>query len=109
MIEHWDGSAWSIAKSPSPSTSTHYAEPVNVLNGVTAISADNIWAVGTFNTTGAAGAADHTSSSTGTAPNGTKWSLADSPDAVSGYTTSSNRLQPVAAVSGFAEGLADVG
>jgi hypothetical protein len=95
LTEHWNGSAWSVVKSPSPSTSTHYAEPINVLNGVTAISADNVWAVGTFNTTQATGAADHTLVEHW---NGTKWSLVDSPDTVSGYT-SVNHLQSVAAIS----------
>lgn len=95
LTEHWDGRTWSVVKSPSPSTSTHYSEPVNVLNGVTAVAANDVWAVGTFNTTQATGAADHTLAEHW---NGTKWSLVDSPDAVSGYT-SINHLQSVAAVS----------
>src|SRR5581483_5229890 len=42
LIEHWDGTAWRIV--PSPNVGTHD----NVLNGVTAISAADAWAVGDF-------------------------------------------------------------
>src|SRR5579872_84582 len=40
LIEHWDGSSWSIV--PGGATSTGNA----LLNGVTALSATNAWAVG---------------------------------------------------------------
>lgn len=40
LIEHWDGTQWSIVPSQSP------AAVNNVLMGVTAIAAGNIWAVG---------------------------------------------------------------
>src|SRR5581483_4280598 len=40
LIEHWDGTNWSIIKSPNvPAVS-------NGLSGVTAVSATDIWAVG---------------------------------------------------------------
>jgi hypothetical protein len=42
LIEHWDGTAWSIIPSPSP----HYIGQ-NWLEDVTALAANNIWAVGT--------------------------------------------------------------
>ncbi len=42
LIEHWNGTAWKIAKSAGPSTNN------NALLGVTAISASNIWAVGYY-------------------------------------------------------------
>jgi hypothetical protein len=41
LIEHWNGSAWSVVASPNPAGKT-YA----VLNGVAALSASDIWAVG---------------------------------------------------------------
>jgi hypothetical protein len=41
LIEHWNGSSWSIAPSPSPSSTGQ-----NMLNGVAALSATNVWAVG---------------------------------------------------------------
>lgn len=40
VITHWDGSAWNLVPSPSPSPQ------LNSLNGVTAISATDAWAVG---------------------------------------------------------------
>ena len=39
IIEHWNGKVWSIIPSPNPSV---YTNPT----GVTAISANNVWAVG---------------------------------------------------------------
>src|SRR6266540_1494591 len=40
LIEHWDGTRWSIVPSPSPDNQ------FNELRGVAAISANDIWAVG---------------------------------------------------------------
>jgi hypothetical protein len=40
LIEHWDGTMWNVVSSPSPSP-FH-----NVLNGVTAVSANDVWAAG---------------------------------------------------------------
>jgi hypothetical protein len=40
LIQHWDGSQWSIASSPSPDAQ------LNVLHGVAALSANDVWAVG---------------------------------------------------------------
>lgn len=40
LIEHWDGSRWSIVKSPNPAATQNY------LNGIAVISASDIWAVG---------------------------------------------------------------
>jgi hypothetical protein len=40
MIEHWNGSAWSGVSSPNQTGKG------NLLSGVTAISADDVWAVG---------------------------------------------------------------
>ncbi|HVB24156.1 MAG TPA: hypothetical protein VNG51_19620 [Ktedonobacteraceae bacterium] len=42
LIEHWDGTTWSIVPSPNPKTSQ------NVLTSVTAVSANDIWAVGYY-------------------------------------------------------------
>ena len=38
FLEHWDGVAWTIAKSPSPATKT--------FNGIAAIAENDVWAVG---------------------------------------------------------------
>jgi hypothetical protein len=41
LMEHWDGTAWTVAPSPSPLGATQFAF------AVTALSADDAWAVGT--------------------------------------------------------------
>src|SRR6266480_4927512 len=41
LIEHWNGSRWSVVTSPNPSSS------VNKLNAVAAVSSTDVWAVGT--------------------------------------------------------------
>ncbi len=46
LIEHWNGTAWSVMPSPNPSST------LNVLNAVAAVSANDVWAVG-FAPTGA--------------------------------------------------------
>lgn len=40
LIEHWDGTQWSIVPSPSPDSQ------LNELHGVAALSASDVWAVG---------------------------------------------------------------
>lgn len=40
LIQHWDGTQWSIVPSPSPDSQ------FNELRGVAALSADDVWAVG---------------------------------------------------------------
>jgi plastocyanin len=42
LIEHWDGTQWSVVPSPDPGASR------NELYGVTAIAPNDVWAVGTF-------------------------------------------------------------
>lgn len=42
FIEHWNGKTWSVVASPSPGAQT------NFLQGVTAIAANDVWAVGSF-------------------------------------------------------------
>lgn len=41
LIEHWNGKQWHVVRSPNPGSA------YNSLNGVAAITPDNIWAVGT--------------------------------------------------------------
>jgi hypothetical protein len=41
LIEHWNGSRWSVVASPNPSSS------VNRINAVAGVSANDVWAVGT--------------------------------------------------------------
>src|SRR5690242_2770074 len=40
LTEHWDGASWTVVASPDPGTAA------NLLNGVHAISSDDVWAVG---------------------------------------------------------------
>lgn len=46
LIEHWDGSKWSIMASPSP------LKTFNYLTGVAAISSTDAWAVGSYSNNG---------------------------------------------------------
>ena len=82
LIEHWNGTQWSVVKSPSP------ASVNNELFGVAAVSASNIWAVGF--------AASNSSAQTTLIEhwNGTQWSVVKSASSVSG-----GDLRAVAAVS----------
>ncbi|MBA2288666.1 MAG: hypothetical protein H0W02_24585 [Ktedonobacteraceae bacterium] len=43
LIEHWNGRQWSIVRSPNPGTT------FNSLQGIAVISANDVWATGTFN------------------------------------------------------------
>src|SRR5262249_41972297 len=40
LIEHWNGTSWNVVNSPNVGTS------YNALNGVSAVSANDVWAVG---------------------------------------------------------------
>jgi hypothetical protein len=42
LIEHWDGTAWTTVPSPNPGTALNY------LNGVAAVSSNDVWAVGYY-------------------------------------------------------------
>ena len=68
LIEHYNGTAWSIVPSPSPGTN-------NALTGVTESSATNLWAVGYDTPTGATQAQTLTLNW-----NGTAWTTVASPD-----------------------------
>jgi hypothetical protein len=82
LIEHWNGTSWSVVTSPNPGSI------YNTLYGVTAISAANVWAVGYYvNTTGVTQTLiEHW--------NGTSWSVVASPSPGSG-----GDFRAVAAVS----------
>jgi hypothetical protein len=47
LIEHWDGTSWTVVPSPSPGSGFD-----DELSGVAATSATNIWAVGQFTPVG---------------------------------------------------------
>jgi len=84
LVEHWDGSAWSIF--PSPNTSTNAD---NQLNAVYAVSSNDVWAVGNAESgSGHVTLIEHW--------NGTTWSIATSPNVPA---TTDDELNGVAAVS----------
>lgn len=86
LIEHWDGSQWSIVPSPNPEGKTWV-----VLNGVDAVSANDVWAVGH--------SGDPSSIPLQTLTmhwDGARWSIIPSP---SPGTYNGNVLNAVAAVS----------
>ncbi|MDQ3930362.1 MAG: hypothetical protein M3328_14615 [Chloroflexota bacterium] len=69
LIEHWNGSAWSTVSSSNPSTYN------NVLLGVAAIAANDVWAVGAYSINGTSMGAtlvEHW--------DGTQWHLVASPN-----------------------------
>ena len=85
LIEHWNGSSWSVVSSSGPGL------VINRLNGVAAISANNIWAVGDDSRSAAPSAqfaplVEHW--------NGSNWSVVISP-----LQGTSDFLRGIAAVS----------
>ncbi len=81
LIEHWDGTQWSVVPSPSPGSQ------YNVLYGVAAVSISDVWAVG-YSSSGNSQQTliEHW--------NGSSWSVVTSPN-----VGSSNFLFAVTAVS----------
>ena len=84
LFEHWNGTTWSIVKSPSPGTSS------NFLSGIAAVSTSDVWAVGSFsnNTNSSQTLIEHW--------NGSKWSIVKSPNPVGGPF---NNLSEIAIIS----------
>jgi hypothetical protein len=89
LIEHWDGTSWSVVPSPNGGNGTTNAN--NSLSSIAAVSANDIWAVGTF-----------TNPATGLGQtltehwDGTSWTIIPSPNA---STTGTNALLGVTALS----------
>ncbi len=66
LVEHWDGSQWSIVTSPSPGTKE------NILSALTINSTTDIWAVGYFNDGQEKTLAEHW--------DGSRWSVSTTPN-----------------------------
>ncbi len=84
LIEHWNGTGWSIVPAPPPQGTGN-----NLLIAVAALSSTNAWAVGAYNQTPTAAAAtlvEHW--------NGISWTIVASPPNVPG-TTGDNFLASV--------------
>jgi hypothetical protein len=84
LVEHWDGTQWSVVSSPSPGSAA------NSLDSVSVVSANDIWAVGSY--------ADFSSPYQTLTMHwdGTQWSVVPS---VGGGTANSNHLTGVSAIS----------
>ena len=82
LIEHWDGTLWSVISAPLPSGSS------SDLASVTAISTSDVWAVGSYLSSGTTFTLiEHW--------NGTQWSIVASPNP----GTYSNTLNSVTAIA----------
>ena len=82
LIEHWNGKQWQVASSPNPGANG------NLLYGISAASASNIWAVGQyFSNSPDQGLVEHW--------NGSGWSVVNTPKT----GTASNALFAVSASS----------
>jgi hypothetical protein len=86
LVEHWNGSAWSVVASPSPASN-------DTLSGVAARSAGDVWAVGTRQDRSGAIPIDRTLTEHW---NGSAWSVVASPN-VGG---NDNLLNGVSATTG---------
>jgi uncharacterized membrane protein len=84
LVEHWDGSAWSLVPSPN------LGRNANILYGVAAISSNDVWAVGLGNST-------NTETGFGLAMHwdGISWTIAHTPKVGSGV----NQLYGVTALA----------
>lgn len=82
LVEHWNGTKWQVAASPTS------ADDADILQGVSVVSADNVWAVGSINTgvSGFLPEIEHW--------DGTQWSMVTAPD-----SGSNSALQSVVALS----------
>jgi hypothetical protein len=74
LIEHWNGKAWSI--NPSPNVGPIDVYQTNQLYAITALSATNLWAVGSFKLPDGS----DRQLSLALHGNGTSWSVAPVPD-----------------------------
>ena len=95
LFEHWNGTTWTAVTSPTPAGSFQFA------SGITAISPDNVWAVGTDRTDGA--------KTLSARWNGTAWSIVPTPN-ISNAGKDQNQLTGVSSdgagqvwASGFAD------
>ena len=77
LVEHWDGTAWTRITVPDPKAPAGMTFAGATLNGLSARSATDIWAAGTFQ----AGQGTNVNSFTLTMHwNGTRWSIVPSPN-----------------------------
>ena len=82
LVEHWNGTAWTVVPSPNQGTGANY------LYGVASVMANDVWAVGYY-------LSDGTSQTLVEHWNGTQWTLVPSPN----RGASNNELFGIAAVT----------
>ncbi len=68
LVEHWNGQQWSVVSTPSITSSNNV-----LLLSISALSAKDIWAVGSYNTS------NYTSNTLVEHWNGTQWSIVNDP------------------------------
>jgi hypothetical protein len=78
LIEHWDGTSWKIVSSPNVGPNSQYQS--NQLYGITAISANDIWAYGSY----FASDGSEQQSTLVEHWNGISWTIVPSPSPVNG-------------------------
>src|SRR5579872_3965721 len=81
LVEYWNGSTWKLVASPDNGTD------INQLNGVAAVSANDVWAVGYYRNGHFRTLIEHW--------DGTQWSIISSPNLGSG----DNQLEAITAFS----------
>lgn len=74
LTMHWDGSDWTIIPSPNPGSS------YNILRGVTAVSTDDVWAVGYYD------AGSNPDQTMILHWNGSQWEIVPSANAPTGFS-----------------------
>jgi hypothetical protein len=88
LILHWNGTAWAVVSSPSPT------DRINVLHGVAAVSANDVWAVGNRTRPNAPSSLSNNRTMV-QHWNGTKWSVVPSPN----HSAYDNTLLSVTVIS----------
>ncbi|MEO8285002.1 MAG: S-layer homology domain-containing protein [Chloroflexota bacterium] len=96
LIEHWDGTTWSVV--PSPNSSPTSGQDNNLLLAVDAVSSSDVWAVGVINTTGYFGPYETLTLHW----NGNVWSVVPSPNL--GTTTYLSAVTAISASDAWAVG-----
>ena len=94
LVEHWNGTAWSVVSVPQPTPPAGWTVTSANLTAISARSASDIWAVGSFNVN------QSTNSQTRTLAlhyDGTSWKLTPTP--TNATTTTNTALNAVTAIA----------
>ncbi|MFB4302462.1 hypothetical protein [Actinomadura sp. NTSP31] len=94
LVEHWNGTSWTVAPTPAPPVPAGWTVAGATLNGVSARSADDIWAVGTVTAIMGVTTQDRTLAMH---YDGTSWKITPTP--TNGTTTVGNQLNAVTAIT----------